>query len=221
MKVAISSTGMDLDSRVDPRFGRCACFIIVETDDMRYEAIDNESISLSGGAGIQSASFVASKDVKAVLTGKCGPKAMQTLVAANIEVFTGHSGTVKEAVERYKQGGLTATTEANASQKSGVSGTGMMGGGSGMSGTGRGMGMGGGGGRGMGGGGGRGMGGGGGGGRGMGGGSGKGMGGGMQATDQKNTNAPSKAEALKLLKEQANELKKQMDYIESEIKSLD
>lgn len=117
MKIAVSSTGMDLDSRVDPRFGRCACFIIVETGDMSFEAFDNENNSLSGGAGIQSGSFVASKGVKAVLTGRCGPKAMQTLVAAKIEVFTGLSGTVREAVEIYQQGGLTYTTEANAQQK--------------------------------------------------------------------------------------------------------
>ena len=142
MKVAVSSTGMDLNSQVDPRFGRCACFIIVETDDMSFEAFDNENISLSGGAGIQSGSFVASKGAKAVLTGKCGPKAMQTLVAAEVEVFTGYSGTVREAVERFKQGESIPTTEANAPPKSGVSETGMMGDGRDMSGTGRGMGMG-------------------------------------------------------------------------------
>ena len=98
MRIAVSSTGMDLNSQIDPRFGRCAFFNIIETDDMSYEAFDNENINLSGGAGIQSGSFVASKDVKAVLTGKCGPKAMQTLVAAKIEVFTGQSGTVRGAV---------------------------------------------------------------------------------------------------------------------------
>ncbi len=213
MKVAVSSTGMDLNSQVDPRFGRCTCFIIVETDDMSFEAFDNENISLSGGAGIQSGSFVASRGAKAVLTGKCGPKAMQTLVAAEVEVFTGYSGTVREAVERFKQGESIPTTEANAPPKSGVSETGMMGDGRDMSGTGRGMGMGGG----RGGGTGRGM--------GMGGGSGsgrgRGMGTGMPATDQKNTNAPSKAEALELLKKQAEELKKQMDDIESKISGLD
>ena len=209
MKVAVSSTGFDLDSQIDSRFGRCACFMIVETDDMSYEALDNENISLSGGAGIQSGSFVASKNVQAVLTGKCGPKAMQTLVSAGIEVFTGYSGTVRNAVEKYKQGELTSTTEANASQKSGVSATGTMGGGGGR-------GMGGGGGRGMGGGGGRGMGGG-----GMGMGGGMGGGGRMQATGLKNTDASSKVDSLKFLKNQAEELKKQMDDIESKIKSLE
>ncbi|MBT3310582.1 MAG: NifB/NifX family molybdenum-iron cluster-binding protein [Desulfobacteraceae bacterium] len=200
MKVAISSTGMDLDSPVDPRFGRCAFFIIVETEDMSFEAFSNENINLSGGAGIQSGTFVASKGIKAVLTGRCGPKAMKTLVAAKIEVFTGLAGKVREVVENFKKGGLTSTTEANASGKSGVSGTGMMGGGRGMGGGGRGIG---------------------GGGRGMGGGrQGMGMGPDSQPKDIKTTDILSKEEELKFLKEQAAELKKQMNDIESKIRDL-
>ncbi len=61
MKIAISSTGKDLNSRIDPRFGRCAYFIVVETEDMSFEACENENIALSGGVGIQSASFIISK----------------------------------------------------------------------------------------------------------------------------------------------------------------
>ena len=59
MKVAVSSTGKNLDSAIDPRFGRCAYFLIVETDDMGFEVFDNQSIALGGGAGIQSAQFIA------------------------------------------------------------------------------------------------------------------------------------------------------------------
>ncbi|MEA1968965.1 MAG: NifB/NifX family molybdenum-iron cluster-binding protein [Thermodesulfobacteriota bacterium] len=179
MKIAVSSMGKDLNSQIEPRFGRSDFFVIVETGDMSFEAFDNASIGLSSGAGIQTASFISSKGVKAVLTGNCGPKAMQALTAGGIEVFTGESGTVKEAVERFKNGALTSSASATVAEKSGVQGTGAAqsqgGGGRGMGGGG-GRGMGGGGGRGMGGGGGRGMGGGGG--RGMGGGGGQGMGGG-------------------------------------------
>ena len=46
MKVAVSSSGGDLDAQIDPRFGRCAYFIIVETDDMSFEVFDNENIAL-------------------------------------------------------------------------------------------------------------------------------------------------------------------------------
>lgn len=33
MKVAISSNGKNLESLIDPRFGRCPYFLFVETDD--------------------------------------------------------------------------------------------------------------------------------------------------------------------------------------------
>ncbi|OQX64133.1 MAG: dinitrogenase iron-molybdenum cofactor biosynthesis protein [Desulfococcus sp. 4484_241] len=146
MKVAVSSTGTDLDAQVDPRFGRCAFFMIVNTDDMSFEAIPNGGGSLSGGAGVQAASIVSSAGASAVLTGNCGPKALQGLTAAGIKVYTGLSGTVKDAVEQYKKGALKETTDATVAEKAGLGGGG--------------RGMGGGGGRGMGGGGGRGMGGG-------------------------------------------------------------
>lgn len=68
MKIAITSTGPTLDDPVDPRFGRCAYFVIAETNDMSFEAFDNKSIALGSGAGIQSAQFVASKGVDAVFT---------------------------------------------------------------------------------------------------------------------------------------------------------
>ena len=82
MKVAVSSTAKDLEAQIEPRFGRCPYFIIVDTDDMSFEAFDNESMSLGGGAGIQSAQFVASKGAKVVITGNVGPNAVSTLSAA-------------------------------------------------------------------------------------------------------------------------------------------
>ncbi|MBW1767543.1 MAG: NifB/NifX family molybdenum-iron cluster-binding protein [Deltaproteobacteria bacterium] len=122
MKIAISSTGKDLDSQIDPRFGRCAYFLIVETDDMSFEAFDNENIALGGGAGIQSAQFIASKGAKAVITGNCGPNAVRTLSAAGVELFVGQTKTVKEALEDYKNGKLRTTTDANVPDHYGMGG---------------------------------------------------------------------------------------------------
>jgi len=120
MKIAISSTGPRLDDTVDPRFGRCAYFIIVETDDLSFEAFNNESISLGGGAGIQSAQFVASKGVDAVITGNCGPKALQTLSAAKIEIFVGQSGAVREVIEKYRKGVIKSTDTPNVTEHYGM-----------------------------------------------------------------------------------------------------
>jgi predicted Fe-Mo cluster-binding NifX family protein len=84
MKVAISAYGRDLDAEINPRFGRCDFLLIVDTDTMDYESFANESMNLTGGAGIQTASFVISKGVQAVLTGSCGPNAMEVFNAADV-----------------------------------------------------------------------------------------------------------------------------------------
>jgi predicted Fe-Mo cluster-binding NifX family protein len=120
MKVAVTSTGPTLDAAVDPRFGRCACFVIVEIDDMSFEAVENANSALGGGAGIQSAQLVASKGARTVLTGNCGPNAHQTLSAAGIEVIVGSSGTVRQMVERFKSGGLSAASSPNVASHSGM-----------------------------------------------------------------------------------------------------
>ena len=168
MKVAVSSSGKNLDSQIDPRFGRSVYFLIIDTEDMSYEAFENENTGLSGGAGIQTASFVSSKGAEVVITGNCGPKAAQVLSEAGIQLVVGQSGTVREAVENFKKGIIKASQGPNVSEKFGIGpevsqqnlGSTQTFGGTGRGG---GRGMGGGGGRGMGGGGGRGMGGGGGG----------------------------------------------------------
>ena len=119
-KICISSDGSDLGSKVDPRFGRCRYFIFADTDTMEFEAVQNPNIEAMGGAGVQSGQFVAANKVKAVLTGNVGPNAFQTLQAAGIDVVIGASGTVKEAVGRYKKGDLKPTTDPNVGSKFGM-----------------------------------------------------------------------------------------------------
>ncbi len=224
MKVAVSSSGGDLDAQIDPRFGRCAYFIIVETDDMSFEVFNNENIALGGGAGIQSGQFVASKGAKTIITGSAGPNAVRTLSAAGVEVIVGQEGTVRKAIEDYKKRKLKSTTEANVADHYGMGNSpaqdasvgapprqGGLGTGGGM-GRGGGMGMGRGGGMGRG--------------RGMGMGRGRGMGAGMPASGPVSPNPPEsaplpKGEALKSLKDQANDLRKQIENIESSIKDLE
>jgi len=147
MKIAISSTAPTLDAEIDPRFGRCQYFVVVDPDTMQFEGIENSSAANAGGAGIATAQTIAGKDIEAVLTGNCGPNAYQVLEGAGIKVITGVSGNIKKAAEDYKAGRFQPTTGPNTGAKSGVSNPatgGGMGGGRGMGGGGRGMGRGGG-----------------------------------------------------------------------------
>ena len=131
MKIAISATHPSLDTEVDPRFGRCQYFVIVDPNSMQFEGIENSSAMASGGAGIAAAQMISGKGVEAILTGNCGPNAYQVLSPAGIKVITGVSGVVRDAVQAYKEGKLQASSQPN------VSGHFSMGGGQGM---GRGMG---------------------------------------------------------------------------------
>ena len=120
MKICITSEGNSLDSKVDRRFGRCQYFIFVDTDTMEFEAVENQNVSGMGGVGVQSGQLVAQEQSKVVLTGKVGPNASQTLQAAGIDVVLDVSGSVKDAIERFKNGELKSTKGPNAEEKSGL-----------------------------------------------------------------------------------------------------
>ncbi|MFC1714088.1 NifB/NifX family molybdenum-iron cluster-binding protein [Candidatus Poribacteria bacterium] len=121
MKIAITAQGGSLEAKVDPRFGRAGCFVIVDPDTMEFEVVDNkQNVQAAAGAGVQAAQLVAEHGATAVLTGNCGPKAFRTLKAADIEVFTGLSGTVKNAITAYKSGDLTSADSANVEAHSGI-----------------------------------------------------------------------------------------------------
>lgn len=111
MKIVISAAGETRDSQVDPRFGRCPYFAIVDLDTQRLEALANPFQDAAGGAGTQSAQFVVEQGAAALLTGKCGPKASAVLADAGVEVVSGVAGLVCEAVEQYQRRTRRLATE--------------------------------------------------------------------------------------------------------------
>ena len=114
MNIAITSEGNSLESSVDPRFGRAMNFLLIDTDTGEFSAHDNaQNLSAVQGAGIQAAQTVARLGAEAVLTGHVGPKAFATLQAANIAIYTGVSGTAKEAIEQFKNGQLELAVKAD------------------------------------------------------------------------------------------------------------
>jgi predicted Fe-Mo cluster-binding NifX family protein len=125
MKICVTSTGNSLDAQIDPRFGRCSYFVIVDSETMQFEAVANLAAGASGGAGIQAAQAVANKGVKLLITGNVGPKAFQALAAAGIEIATGSFGAVREAVEKYKRGELSNTSAPTVGGHFGMGGRGV------------------------------------------------------------------------------------------------
>ena len=114
MKVVVTSQGSDLSSQIDPRFGRATNFIVVDIDTNEFSVHDNsQNLNAAQGAGIQAGRTVVDLKAEAVITGNVGPKAFRTLQAANVKVYPGASGTVREALEKFKAGQLPVADAAN------------------------------------------------------------------------------------------------------------
>ncbi len=111
-RIAISSEGPGMDDMVDPRFGRAGGFVIVDTETMETDYIDNgTSQTMSHGAGLQAAENVAKAGVDVVLSGYIGPKAFQALTSVGIRIGQGCAGmTVREAVEKFKNNAIEMAT---------------------------------------------------------------------------------------------------------------
>jgi predicted Fe-Mo cluster-binding NifX family protein len=122
MKIAVTVTTPDLDADIDPRFGRCLHFIVVDLDTMECEALDNSAAMAGGGAGIAAAQNLTGKNIEAVLTGNCGPNAYTTLTAAGVKVITGLSGKARDAIKQYKAGTLQTSSRPNVAGHFGTGG---------------------------------------------------------------------------------------------------
>ena len=108
IRIAISSTGKEPDGNVDPRFGRCPFYVIVDIEDneiKEQKTIENPSMTQGGGAGISAAQQVADEKAEAVITGNMGPNAFSVLNQAGIKVYIG-TGQVKEAIQQFIDGKL-------------------------------------------------------------------------------------------------------------------
>ena len=115
--LCITSSGHDLDSLHDQRFGRCSYFIIIDSESMEFEAIQNDAIYASGGAGIQAAQTIASKNVEVLITGSVGPNAYSALASSGIKMYSASVNTVLDALELFKEGKLTKISTAGHSHK--------------------------------------------------------------------------------------------------------
>ena len=114
MRIAVTSTGQTLSDPIDLRFGRTAFFILVDSETMEFEVVENsQNLNLPQGAGIQAGKTIVEQKADVLITGNCGPKAFQVLQSAGIAIFTGAQGSVDNAIQMYKNGDLTKSQDAN------------------------------------------------------------------------------------------------------------
>jgi len=109
LKICLTAITNNLDSQLDPTFGRCAYFIIIDSQTLNFKALKNKAAHVSEGAGVLAAQIMVDKEVKHVITGNIGPRAMQALKTAGIEVNIERDITVKDAIEKFRSKTLRKT----------------------------------------------------------------------------------------------------------------
>ncbi len=99
---------------MDPRFGRAANFVVVDSETGACSSVCNSiNANAAQGAGIQAAKRVVELGAAALLTGHVGPKAFSALQAGKVAIYTGAAGTVADAVEQFKAGKLKTAESAD------------------------------------------------------------------------------------------------------------
>lgn len=107
MKIAFTTSGDNLDSPLEPRFGRAPRFLVYDDESKDVEIVDNQqNMNAPQGAGIQAAQNVANKGVRCLVTGHCGPKAFRVLTEAGIKIYNTDVPTVAAALEALNAGRL-------------------------------------------------------------------------------------------------------------------
>lgn len=119
MKIAITSSGNKNTSSLNPRFGRCEFFIIIDTDTKEWQAFENPAVGAHGGSGAQAAQFVANQGIKAIISGRYGPNAYTALEAAGLQAFVSTQKTVDVALDKFLAGELEQVTAATGPQMHG------------------------------------------------------------------------------------------------------
>ncbi|MBC7110505.1 MAG: NifB/NifX family molybdenum-iron cluster-binding protein [Archaeoglobi archaeon] len=103
MKVAVPTMGTrGLEEEISQHFGRAPTFTIVDLESNEVEIIPNMSEHM-GGTG-KPPEHLAKLGVSAVIVSGIGPRAIEMFRSFGIEVYSGASGRVKDAIELFKRG---------------------------------------------------------------------------------------------------------------------
>lgn len=105
MKVAITSIGNNLESKLDQRFGRCSFFVIYDTETGGTEFIPNPNKDALNGAGPASVQIVASRNVSKIISGEFGIKIKSLLDSLKIQmiVIKDPDKTIQEIINMLNQ----------------------------------------------------------------------------------------------------------------------
>lgn len=115
MKIAVTSTGLNLESEVSSIFGRSPDFIIANLENGEIEdvsPIENPAKS-ERGAGNLAAQFMVDQGVEALISGELGQIAFGILKNAGIKIYKINPGNVEKNLKSFKEGKLEEVTSAS------------------------------------------------------------------------------------------------------------
>ena len=101
MKVAVTTSGKNLNSMISSGFGRGLYFLLIDTSDLSYEVFENENLNLGNIAALKSADFLINKGTKVIIANTCEPKALKMFLKNGIKVHNGFKGQLKEVLKKY------------------------------------------------------------------------------------------------------------------------
>lgn len=104
MKIAIPSSGNNIEAPIDLRFGRCAWFCMYDTETKNCLFKENKLMNLSEGVGLQAAEFLAKQEVSEVYAMEVGPKAERILNQLNIKIsLIKERHSIKQIINKINQ----------------------------------------------------------------------------------------------------------------------
>ncbi|NPV62667.1 MAG: NifB/NifX family molybdenum-iron cluster-binding protein [Methanotrichaceae archaeon] len=116
MKICIPTMGSDgMTEAVSQHFGQAPTFTVVDMETNEVVVLPNKS-SHMGGIGLPP-DMLSGQGIDVMIVGGLGPKAVQAFCQYGIEVFVGATGTVKDAIDDWKEGYLNRANLENACQE--------------------------------------------------------------------------------------------------------
>ncbi|SLM32764.1 Putative hypothetical protein with 2 PDZ domains and 3 NifX/NifB domains. Named MamT* in Genebank [Desulfamplus magnetovallimortis] len=116
-KICVASTGTSINSKIADLFEKAPYFLIIGFGSM--EVVSNPNLTDKTGSGIQSAQLVVSEGADVVITNDIGIRAIEELNRLQVKVYTGVTGTVRDALDWYQNNRLVPT-KLNSSQDTSV-----------------------------------------------------------------------------------------------------
>ena len=104
MKTIITSTGNQVNSIFDLRFGRAAWFCLYDDESNEISFIENQNISSNSGAGTKTVEKIMELGVQKVISGDFGPKAKELLEQFNVQmvILEDDNNTIQDIINKLK-----------------------------------------------------------------------------------------------------------------------